>query len=420
MSQQKEQHTSSRRSFLKKTAVTTGALSLSGLPMISQTAKKDEDVKIAYLKLVQRTREDVEKLLSKKTFEDTEQNNKGWTYHPRLGWVLKNGKRKDGINGVRTFYHYEKSGSRKILRFTTNQKTRIQTFGNSMTHCDQVSDYETWQNYLAAQLQEPVENYGIGGYSVYQAYRRYREVQEGNPGEYIILDIHPDDHFRNLDPWRSIRFGRRIPDGFTLPHLEVNAEKGTCVERENLCPTEQDVYQLTDLDFLKETFMNNSVFDTVIKTRGLTILKKNEIPVSTGLALANLDTEEKKKITTRHENNAFFATKNVLEWFVRDTNERGQKLFVIVSPSFSAVVNTLDGKPDWDQRFLEFGKTQNFGFIDLRESHARNLEMWKMDATAYRKKYFIGHYSPAGNHFVAETLLKPLVEMMDPKPAPYL
>ncbi len=49
---------------------------------------------------------------------------------------------------------------------------RINTYGNSFTQCHEVSDHETWQEILAAHLQEPVRNFGIGGWSVYQAYLR--------------------------------------------------------------------------------------------------------------------------------------------------------------------------------------------------------------------------------------------------------
>jgi hypothetical protein len=45
---------------------------------------------------------------------------------------------------------------------------RVHTYGDSFTHCDQVSDGETWQEFLAAHLQEPVKNFGVGGYSVFQ------------------------------------------------------------------------------------------------------------------------------------------------------------------------------------------------------------------------------------------------------------
>src|SRR5256885_2648577 len=52
---------------------------------------------------------------------------------------------------------------------------RINTYGDSFTQCHQVSDHETWQEYLAAHLGEPIRNFGMGGYGFYQAYRRRSE-----------------------------------------------------------------------------------------------------------------------------------------------------------------------------------------------------------------------------------------------------
>ena len=169
--------------------------------------------------------------------------NRGWTYNSELGWVLCDSIRSDGIDGSSTFYHYEwnsvslpvslslpglfyvclsaslcsvvsadcvvqgpRTGCRKLVN-TAGRQCRIHTYGDSFTHCDQVSDAETWQEYLAAHLQEPVENYGVGGYSVYQAYLRMRSVEATHPARYVVLNVWDDDSFRNIDAWRTIRFG---------------------------------------------------------------------------------------------------------------------------------------------------------------------------------------------------------------------
>jgi len=58
---------------------------------------------------------------------------------------------------------------------------RINTYGDSFTQCHQVSDHETWQKIPAAHLQEPIRNYGIGGWSVYQAYLRMLREESRNP-----------------------------------------------------------------------------------------------------------------------------------------------------------------------------------------------------------------------------------------------
>lgn len=71
-----------------------------------------------------------------------------------------------------------------------DQKPRINTYGNSFTQCHQVSDGETWQEYLAAHLGEPIGNFGTGGHGVYQAYRRMlREGGSEHGTEYLILYI---------------------------------------------------------------------------------------------------------------------------------------------------------------------------------------------------------------------------------------
>src|SRR5262249_49365125 len=81
----------------------------------------------------------------------------GWTYDPALGWKLYDGVRHDGINGSKTFYHYEPDGARRVVN-SAGKPCRIHTYGNSFTHCDQVSDGETWQEYLAGHFQEPIRN----------------------------------------------------------------------------------------------------------------------------------------------------------------------------------------------------------------------------------------------------------------------
>ena len=174
-------------------------------------------------------------------------NNAKSTFDPELGWVLCDGMRRGSVDGSQGFYAYEGDGARRVVNFP-ERECRVHTYGNSFTHCDQVSDGETWQEYLAAHLQEPIRNFGIGGYSVYQAYRRMRKVEAEHPAEYIVLNVWDDDHFRNLDAWRSIRMGRQ--GRFTLPYIRANLEAGTCEEFENICPTAEELYQLCDPEWV--------------------------------------------------------------------------------------------------------------------------------------------------------------------------
>ncbi len=143
------------------------------------------------------TREAVDRFL------DLEAHN--WAkFDAELGYILHDSTVKDGLDGSYSIYRYYASGERRMLNYV-EQPCRINTYGDSFTQCHQVSDGETWQEYLAAHLGEPIRNFGVGGYGVYQAYRRMlREEKTASSGEYIIHKIWVDDHFRSIFKWRLV------------------------------------------------------------------------------------------------------------------------------------------------------------------------------------------------------------------------
>lgn len=153
-----------------------------------------------YLRSILPTRQVVRDFLAPSAPDGTHPN-QGWTYDADLGWVHTDAVHAgDGVGGTTTTYRYEPDGARTSINGAA-QPCRVHTYGNSFTHCDQVNDGETWQEHLAAHLGEPVRNYGVGGYSVYQAYRRLKviETDPTRGADHVILNIFDDDHFRNLD-----------------------------------------------------------------------------------------------------------------------------------------------------------------------------------------------------------------------------
>ena len=60
---------------------------------------------------------------------------------------------------------------------------------------DRFADDEapTWARF------DPIRNFGMGGFGVYQAYRRLVRTELGDDGaEYVILYIWGDDHCRSI------------------------------------------------------------------------------------------------------------------------------------------------------------------------------------------------------------------------------
>ena len=364
-----------------------------------------------------RTEKEIEAFLKRNYDKRYDTDGLGWTYDAECGWILVDSVRSDGVDGSNTFYHYESSGCRRRINFPEKQ-ARIHTYGNSFTHCDQVSDGETWQEYLAAHLQEPIENYGIGGYSVYQAYRRMLKVEAEHPSEYIVLNIWDDDNFRNLDSWRTIRFGRKTNCGFPLPHLVVDLANDTVEERDNLCPTPKDIFKLADVDWVMETFADDPVLRVVLASmEGRDRLEEDssEVPVSFGLPLGSGATELK----TAHTRAALRATQHVLERTEAFIEQTGRKLLVVLSYSSGGIRRALLGEPAWDRELVDFLKTRNYPFVDLREYHLEEFKTFSLDVDTYLHRYYNGHYAPAGNFFFAQTIKNMIVDWLDPKPLPY-
>ena len=82
-------------------------------------------------------------------------------FDPVVGYTLGNSMPRDGIDGSSTLSTAQPSGIR-TPRMYTERPCRINTYGNSFTQCHQVSDGETWQEYLAAHLGEPIRNFRMG------------------------------------------------------------------------------------------------------------------------------------------------------------------------------------------------------------------------------------------------------------------
>ena len=51
--------------------------------------------------------------------------------------------------------------------------------------------------------------------------------------------------------------------------------------------------------------------------------------------------------------------------------------------------------------------------------HVNDSKSFNLSVEDYLKRYFIGHYSPAGNHFFAFSIKDRIVDWLDPKPITY-
>lgn len=388
----------------------------------------DEKTIREYLRDCMPSREDVKNFIDGKTGGPMGlSKNRGWMFDAELGWVLSDSVRyignSGGMEGTATFYTYEKNGARKTINYA-NRPCRINTYGDSITHCDQVSDCETWQEYLAGHFQEPVRNYGVGGYGAYQAYRRMLRVEQGeNAAEYVILNIWDDDHYRSLDPWRTLRFRTRTVCGFTLPHIRVNLKEKTCEERENVIQKPQDVYKLCDEDFVYETFKDDPVLQMSIAAQEGRKDSSDieDVTVSFGLPKEKVSSSDAAEyIKKMHTEAALLSSQYIVTKAAEFAKKHNKKFMLVLSTGLFTIIDYVKGLPRFDQSFIDWLKDKPFPVVDSLELYAQDFKNFNITPEEFVKRYYIGHQSPAGNFFTAYNMLrKPMTDWLDPKPLPY-
>jgi hypothetical protein len=99
------------------------------------------------------------------------------TFGSELGYVLHDSLVPQGGDDSRTIETFLPNAARSNFVYA-RRKPWINTYGNSFTESNQVSNGETWREYLAAHFGDPVGDYGVGGHCVSHAYGRMLLVKE--------------------------------------------------------------------------------------------------------------------------------------------------------------------------------------------------------------------------------------------------
>ena len=55
----------------------------------------------------------------------------------------------------------------------------------------------------------------------------------------------------------------------------------------------------------------------------------------------------------------------------------------------------------------------------MNVAHVEDFKCFRLNYEQYRRRYFIGHYNPSGNHFFAFAIKDAIVNWLDPQPITY-
>ncbi len=361
-------------------------------------------------------------------------NEHSWAqFDPEVGYILGNYMPHDGMDDSFTLSTVMKDRKRTSQVYA-GEPCRINTYGNSFTHCHQVSDAETWQEYLAGHLGEPIRNYGMGGFGVYQAYRRMlREEQGDNQAEYVMLYMWGDDYVRSVfrcryatyyKSWDS--YGGYMFHGNFWSNIEMDLEAGKLVEKENRVATREDVYQMSDPDFMYENLKDDLMVQLHLLSRDMVNADVDSVGLkrlAEILELPDIDFSDRDRMKRSAEvlmnSYSFEATRYILKKSAEFCEMRGKKLLLIHFDPYRVLRQLVNEEDRYDQEVIDFIKVKDLRLFDMNEVHVEDYKNFNLSWEDYMKRYFIGHYNPSGNHFFAYSLKDNIVDWLDPKPISY-
>jgi hypothetical protein len=368
------------------------------------------------------------------------------TFDPELGYILHNSFVRWGINDSRTFETFGPTGARSRFLYA-GRKPRINTYGNSFTEGNQVSDGETWQEYLAGHLGEPIGNFGVGGHGVYQAYRRMLRTERTADGaEYLILYVWGDDPTRSVMRCRWGQFyhwvddfarAERLFSGNPWAHVEINLETGAFTEIENPLPTPESLYAMCDSEWMLEHLRDDLGLQLAVYAGDPDygqpgMIDKLDRPKIERLAevldfpfdwSASDQRQQAAMLLNRYGQRATILILDKARAFAQDT---GKKLLIALN--FTARTDHFrDSTGPWDgirrdQEILDHLVASDTPLFDMNDVHEREYQQFTGSHNEYLGRYMVGgdgHYNPRGNHFFAYELKDRLLELLDPKPLPY-
>lgn len=361
-------------------------------------------------------------------------NENSWAqFDPEVGYILGNYMPHDGIDNSYTLSTVMNDGKR-TNKIYADKPCRINTYGDSFTHCHQVSDAETWQEYLAGHLGEPIQNFGMGGFGVYQSYRRLlRREKVDKDSKYVILYMWGDDYIRSVFRCRYATYYTRWNDyggymfhGNFWSNIEMDTDSGKLVEMENRISSREDIYKMSDPEFMYDNLKDDLMvqlqllsFDMInsdVDTKGL---KK----LADGLELPEVDFSSSEKMkstaTTLKNKYSFEATKYILKKTSEFCDKNGKELMLVHFDPNNVFNPMAKGETRYDQEIVDFIKTNGYRYFDMNEVHLNDFMKFNLTLDKYMDRYFIGHYKPSGNHFFAYSIKDKLVDWLDPKPITY-
>jgi hypothetical protein len=209
---------------------------------------------------------------------------------------------------------------------------------------------------------------------------------------------------------------------FTMPYVRVNVGQDRCIAADNLLRKPEDVLKLCDEKFVWETFKDDPVLKVKLSAAHENLAPQLVDAVEAAFGFPKAPDGEKnaaRRIAARYTEAALFSSQHIVDWFEQYAAKTGKKLFLVLSFGRITLKDELEGKPRFDQSFLDWLKKKPFPVLDMRDAFQAEYKNYQGDLKKFLDRYFHGHHTPAGNFFTALALKDQLLKWLDPLPIPY-
>ena len=204
----------------------------------------------------------------------------------------------------------------------------------------------------------------------------------------------------------------------------MDLQTGRFIEKENLLPTRDALYQMTDPQRMVELLKDDVALQLMSFKQGL--IRDLDRKTTNELAKCleySVDWSQESELPAAAgkllDRYSLRATQFVLEKARDFARHNGKELLVVLFDPYRAMAEMRQSGTRFDQPIVDYLVREKFAYFDMNEVHLRDFQKCNLPYPEYMKQYFIGHYSPRGNHFFAYSIKDKVVEWLDPKPITY-
>lgn len=326
-------------------------------------------------------------------------------FDPELGWTWRPSSRT--ADGAFTIDALGARGPREYAPRPPAGVTRVLTFGDSFTFCDEMPDDSTFEHYLEDRHRDfEVLNFGVSGYGTDQALLRYRSLGRGLGADVVCIGILLENIGRNVNRYRPL-WNTRTGFPATKPRFVLAAG---------------------ELRLVPQPYRTKEALLAAVESGGLfEDVAKDEYwwrrpPVPTGrlsslvrIACGYLAQRERSpaRLWRDVDGEPFQVTLAILETFQREALADGARLApILVFPAREDLRDhAVRGDSYWEAFYAELDR-RGLAHLDLI---APLLARYREEAVNPEggTVYYKGHLSTVGNSVVADVLHAYLAERLE-------